>query len=77
MTEREAVGNALSDPDNQPLTAEQLASGKRMPRVKVIHRALQLTQDEFRPAIRFLWERCGIGSRVAPNRTNLPKPTSK
>jgi putative transcriptional regulator len=47
MTEREAVGNALSDPDNQPLNAEQLASGKRMPRVKVIRRALQLTQEEF------------------------------
>jgi putative transcriptional regulator len=39
--------NALADPDNPPMTAEQLRSAPRMPRVKVIRRALGLTQEEF------------------------------
>jgi putative transcriptional regulator len=38
---------ALSDPDNPPLTAEQLAKMRRVPRVKTLRRALGLSQDEF------------------------------
>lgn len=47
MTDEEAEANALSDPDNPPITEEQIRSAPRMPRVKLIRRALGLTQEEF------------------------------
>jgi putative transcriptional regulator len=47
MTDEEAEANALADPDNPPMTAEQFRTAPRMPRVKVIRRALRLTQEEF------------------------------
>jgi len=47
MTDEEAEANALADPDNPPMTAEQLHAAPRMPQVKVIRRALRLTQEEF------------------------------
>ena len=47
MTDAEVVAAALTDPDNLPRTAEQLARAKRRPRVFVIRRALQLSQDAF------------------------------
>lgn len=47
MTEAEIHAAALSDPDNQPLTEEQLARMKESPRIKVIRRALHLSQEEF------------------------------
>jgi putative transcriptional regulator len=47
MTEEEIEAAALSDPDAQPLTKEDLARMKRTPQVKIIRRALRLTQEEF------------------------------
>jgi putative transcriptional regulator len=47
ITDAEAQANALADPDNLPVSAEALALSERMPRVKVIRRALGLTQEEF------------------------------
>jgi putative transcriptional regulator len=47
MTDEEVEAAALSDPDAQPLTEEDLVHMKRTPQVKVIRRALQLTQEEF------------------------------
>jgi len=47
MSDEEAEVNARTDPDNPPLTQEQLRSARRMPQVKVIRRALGLTQEEF------------------------------
>lgn len=47
MTDEDAEANALADPDNPPLSQEQLRAAPRMPRVKVIRRALGLTQEEF------------------------------
>lgn len=47
MTDEEAEANALADPDNPPMTAEQFRTAPRMPQVKVIRRALRLTQEEF------------------------------
>ena len=38
---------ALSDPDNPPLTEEDMRRMKRTPRAKIIRRALGLTQEEF------------------------------
>lgn len=47
MTEREIEDAARSDPDNQPLTEEDFRRMRRVPQVKVIRRALHLTQEEF------------------------------
>ena len=47
MTDQEVLDAALSDPDAQPLTAEDLKRMKRTPRAKIIRRALGLTQEEF------------------------------
>jgi putative transcriptional regulator len=47
MTAEEIHAAALSDPDAQPLTEERLAKLKRTPRVKIIRRALQLSQEDF------------------------------
>jgi putative transcriptional regulator len=45
---REAVERAaLADPDAQPLTLADLARMKPTPRVKIVRRALDLTQEEF------------------------------
>ena len=38
---------ALDDPDEQPLTEADFARMKRTPQVKLIRRALDLTQEEF------------------------------
>lgn len=38
---------ARTDPDAQPLTPADLRALKRVPQVKVIRRALELTQEEF------------------------------
>jgi putative transcriptional regulator len=38
---------ALSDPDNRPLTEEDMRRMKRTPRAKIIRRALGLSQEDF------------------------------
>jgi putative transcriptional regulator len=47
MTDAEVHAAALSDPDAQPLTPGEFARMKRTPQVKIIRRALQLSQEEF------------------------------
>src|SRR5262245_5827322 len=47
MTDAERHRAAVSDPDAQPLTPEDFARMKRTPRVKIIRRALGLSQEEF------------------------------
>ena len=47
MSEEDIHAAALADPDAQPLTEERLAHMKRTPQVKVIRRALGLSQEEF------------------------------
>ena len=47
MTEAQSHAAALADPDAQPLTLERLARMKRTPQVKVIRRALGLSQEDF------------------------------
>jgi len=47
MTDEEIHAAAVADPDAQPLTPERLARMKRTPQVKVIRRALGLSQEEF------------------------------
>lgn len=47
MTDEEAHQNALDDPDNPPLTPEQLARFRRVPNPRQIREDLGLTQREF------------------------------
>jgi putative transcriptional regulator len=47
MTEEEIHAAAASDPDARPMTEGELRNARRIPRVKIIRRALQLTQEEF------------------------------
>jgi putative transcriptional regulator len=47
MTDEQIHAAALADPDAQPLTPERFAGMKQTPRLKVIRRALGLTQEEF------------------------------
>jgi putative transcriptional regulator len=47
MTEEERHAAAMNDPDAKPLTPEDFKRMKRTPRVKVIRRALGLSQEEF------------------------------
>jgi putative transcriptional regulator len=47
MTGEEAHQNALDDPDNPPLTDEQLARMRRVPNPQKIREHLGLTQREF------------------------------
>lgn len=47
MSDEDAHAAALADPDNPPLSAEELRAAPRRPRVSVVRRALGLTQEEF------------------------------
>ena len=47
MTAAEKHAAALSDPDNRPLTDEDMRRMKRTPRAKIIRRALGISQEEF------------------------------
>jgi putative transcriptional regulator len=52
MSEAERHEAALNDPDTQPLTEADLARMKPTPQVKVIRRALGLTQADFAASYR-------------------------
>jgi putative transcriptional regulator len=47
MTEAEIAAAAAADPDARPMTPEQMAKARRVPRVKTLRRVLGLTQEEF------------------------------
>jgi putative transcriptional regulator len=47
MTDAEVEAAALSDPDAQPLSEDDLWRTKPAPRAKIIRRALGLTQEQF------------------------------
>jgi len=63
MTEEEIEAAALSDPDNPPLTEEQLERMKRVPRVRTLRRALGLSHAISYPARHAA--RLGAGSHRA------------
>ena len=46
-TEAENTAAALSDPDAQPATAEQLARARRMVNVRLIRESFGLSQEQF------------------------------
>jgi putative transcriptional regulator len=47
LTDEQIHAAALADPDAQPLTPERLAGMRQTPRLKIIRRALGLTQEQF------------------------------
>ena len=47
MTQEQIDTAGRSDPDNRPLTPPDFARMKRTPQVKIIRRALGLSQDDF------------------------------
>jgi putative transcriptional regulator len=47
MTQKEIDAAAAADRDNRPLTPADFARMKRTPQVKIIRRALGLSQDDF------------------------------
>lgn len=47
MTEEEIEANALADPDNPPLTPDELARMRRVPDPAAIRARLGLTQEQF------------------------------
>jgi putative transcriptional regulator len=47
MTEAERHAAAMSDPDARPLTPVDFMRMKRTPQVKIIRRALGLSQEDF------------------------------
>jgi putative transcriptional regulator len=51
MSEAEVHAAAMADPDARPMTDEEWARARKVPRVRTIRRALGLTQEEF--AVRY------------------------
>jgi putative transcriptional regulator len=47
MTDEEIHAAAMKDPDARPMTDEEFARAKKVPRAKTLRRALGLTQEEF------------------------------
>ena len=47
MSEAEIMANALSDPDNPPLSAAELSRMRRVARAKFIRQKLGLSQEDF------------------------------
>jgi putative transcriptional regulator len=47
MTDEEIEANALSDPDNPPLTQKELERMRPVPNPKQIRRRLHMTQEQF------------------------------
>ena len=76
MTEEEIEANALADPDNPPITPEELARMRRVPNAKRIREKLNLTQEAFSERFEIPlgtlrdWEQ-GASSPHGPARTLL------
>ena len=47
MSEAERHAAALADPDARPMTDEEWNTAPRVPQVKIIRRALKLSQEDF------------------------------
>jgi putative transcriptional regulator len=47
MTSHQVEKAARADPDARPMTEEEFAKARRIPRIKTLRRALGLTQEQF------------------------------
>jgi putative transcriptional regulator len=52
LADEEVIARALTDPDNKPLTKDDLKRMKRRPRAYTVRRALCMTQEEFAESYR-------------------------
>jgi putative transcriptional regulator len=52
LTDESVIARAMTDPDNRPLTGDDLKRMKRRPRAYVVRRALRMTQEQFAEAYR-------------------------
>lgn len=59
---------ALADPEAKPLASEDFKRMRRTPHIKIIRRALGLSQEEFRRGSIFRSAHCAIGSRGGKSR---------
>ena len=67
MSPEEIETAARGDRDARPLTDADLKRMRRTPQAKIIRRALELTQDNLRPATTSRSGLHAIGSKAAPN----------
>jgi putative transcriptional regulator len=74
MTEAARHLAALSDPDAQPLSDEDLARMRQIPRVKTLRRALGLTQEEFATRYHIRLALFVIACKAVSSQTNPPAP---
>ena len=72
----QVMAAALSDPDAQPMTPDDFKRMQRTPRVKIIRRALGLTQEEFAARFRIPLGMLRDWEQGPPNRTPAPAPIS-
>jgi putative transcriptional regulator len=68
---------AAADPDARPMTPEETAKARRVPRIKSLRRALGLTRKNSRRGITFRSAPCATGSRDTLNRINRRRPYLK
>ena len=47
MTAKQRRATAMTDPDNKPMTDTEWSAAPRVPQIRVIRRALKLSQEEF------------------------------
>ena len=47
MSEAEVSAAAAADPDARPMSQDEFSAARRVPRVRTLRRALDLTQEEF------------------------------
>jgi putative transcriptional regulator len=66
MTDGEVIEAALSDPDAQPMTPEELSRMRRLPDVKALRARLGMTQKQF--AFNYRSAPRAIGCRDEPGR---------
>jgi putative transcriptional regulator len=52
LTDEEVISRAMMDPDNKPLTDDDLRRMKQRPRAYIVRRALRMTQEAFAEAFR-------------------------
>jgi putative transcriptional regulator len=77
MTEEEVLAAALSDPDAQPLSREDVKRMKRTPRATIIRRALGFTQEEFAARFQIPLGTSRTGSRGRRSLIRPRAPTSR
>jgi hypothetical protein len=75
MTEAQRHAAALSDPDAQPVTPDNVKRMKPTPQVKVIRRHLDLAKKSLQGGSTFRSAHCAIGSKAVKSLMRQHAPT--